>query len=159
VDGENSKSKNPEVVEVNMETNIVRRVAAEMLNTSMQEITAEVIYVWATRLGDAATCKESRQVGNAAKMREALTKISKSSTYALKYRHKGLDYRDLQGYIEEMGEDARSALSAPPRNCDLYATRSDAWVAFRKKNQQAWYEDLHLSFPDWLFAEAKGENK
>jgi hypothetical protein len=32
-------------------------------------------------------------------------------------------------------------------------------VAFRKKNQQAWYEDLHLSFPDWLFAEAKGDAK
>ena len=59
---------------------IVREVAAEMLNTSMQDITAEVIHSWATRLGEVAvskmetttpTCKESRQVGNAAKMREA----------------------------------------------------------------------------------------
>lgn len=60
---------------------IVREVAAEMLNTSMQDITAEVIHSWATRLGEVAvskmetttpTCKESRQVGNAAAMREAL---------------------------------------------------------------------------------------
>jgi hypothetical protein len=58
-----------------METNIVRKVAAEMMNTSMQDITAERIHGWATRLGDAATAKDSLQVGNAAKMREALEKV------------------------------------------------------------------------------------
>jgi hypothetical protein len=44
-----------------METNIVRKVAAEMMNTSMQDITAEVIYGWATLLGDAATCKKKKK--------------------------------------------------------------------------------------------------
>ena len=36
---------------------IVREVAQEMLNTSMQDITAEVVYAWASRLADA--CKQS----------------------------------------------------------------------------------------------------
>ena len=36
---------------------IVREVAQEMLNTSMQDITAEVVYGWASRLADA--CKQS----------------------------------------------------------------------------------------------------
>lgn len=43
---------------------IVRKVAEEMLNTSMQDITAEIICGWATRLGDAATCEKSSHVGN-----------------------------------------------------------------------------------------------
>jgi hypothetical protein len=60
-----------------METinDIVLKVAVEMINTSMQEITAEVINGWATRLGDAATGEKSSQVGNSAKMREALEQI------------------------------------------------------------------------------------
>lgn len=59
-------------------------------------------------------------------------------------------------YVTDVLKVISAALAEPPRNCDLYASRCDAWVAFRKKNQQAWYEDLHLNFPDWLFAEAKG---
>ena len=52
---------------------IVREVAQEMLNTSMQDITAKVIYGWATRL---AACEQPvtdcNQLNNAAAMREAL---------------------------------------------------------------------------------------
>jgi chorismate mutase len=96
-----------------------------------------------------ATCKDSLQVGNAAKMRKALQRASDW------FNGSGLSEDDLIEF-DEVCEHIEKALSAPPRNCDLYASRSDAWVAFRKKNQQAWYEDLHLSFPDWLFAEAKG---
>lgn len=62
-----------------METinDIVREVAQEMLNTSMQEITAERINEWATRL--AAACEQSvtdcNQLNNTAAMREALNVI------------------------------------------------------------------------------------
>ena len=49
----------------------VRDIAEEMLNTSMQDITAKVIYGWATRL---AACEQSvtdcNHLGNAAAMRE-----------------------------------------------------------------------------------------
>ena len=53
--------------------NAVRGIAQEMLNTSMQEITAERINEWATRL--AAACEQPvtdcNQLGNTAAMREA----------------------------------------------------------------------------------------
>ena len=51
-----------------METinDIVRKVAEEMLNTSMQDITAEIINKWAVRIGDAAACeKSSRAIARA----------------------------------------------------------------------------------------------
>ena len=50
----------------------VREVAQEMLNTSMQEITAEVVCGWAMRL--AAACEQTvtdcNRINNAAAMRE-----------------------------------------------------------------------------------------
>ena len=55
-------------------------VAQEMLNTSMQEITAERINGWATRL--AAACEQTvtncSQLGNAAAMRKALVQIAEA---------------------------------------------------------------------------------
>lgn len=69
-----------------METNIVREVAEEMLNTSMQEITAERIHGWATRLGQVAvaksatttpTCKESLQVQTMDEWAYPLTNVCK----------------------------------------------------------------------------------
>lgn len=58
-------------------TDTVRGIAKKMLNTSMQEITAERINEWATRL--AAACEQSvtdcNQLGNSAAMREALNAI------------------------------------------------------------------------------------
>lgn len=55
----------------------VREVAQEMLNTSMQDITAERINGWAMRL--AAACEQPvtdcNQLNNAAAMREALVQM------------------------------------------------------------------------------------
>jgi hypothetical protein len=143
-----------------METidDIVREIAAEMLNTSMQDITAEVINRWALHLGDAATCKESRQVGNAAKMREALLEIVDCA--------KDVSERNLS-YIEYQ---ARQALSTPPRNCDLYETPKEAGDAFVNETCETPCEIcsvsdrfrnplIHECGINWLFAEAKGENK
>lgn len=104
-------------------TDIVRKVAEEMLNTSMQDITAEVINGWATRLGDAATCSKSSQVGNAAKMREALMEIQ------LLCWKVGvtMEYAVACGIIKAK---SRAALAKHPRNCDLYATPKEAGEAF-----------------------------
>ena len=124
---------------------IVREVAAEMLNTSMQEITAEVINGWATRLG--ATCKESLQVGNAAAMREALRKCANY-----------LDVGDAglcKGECDALREVMQEALSAPPRNCDLY-TKDEVRLAYHLHGDGLM---TMQAFSDWLFAEAKGENK
>ena len=93
----------------------VRGIAQEMLNTSMQEITAEVVCGWAMRL--AAACEQSvtdcNHLGNAAKMREALEQAQRVLHCAI-----GADIIK--------GEDAHkafntviAAISAPPRNCDI----------------------------------------
>ena len=104
------------------------------------------------------------QLGNAAKLREALDKIEKmahcdlSNVYP-KYRDK---FNDMIGGIER---EARAALAAPPRNCDLYNDVEDSWQdykQFRRQTGEAIYFDMvHFwSFAKWLFApatERKGE--
>lgn len=158
-----------------METlnDIVREVAAEMLNTSMQDITAERIHGWATRLG--ATCQESLQVqsvtncnqhetldiesrciygeakdaepvGNAAKMREALRKCANY----LDVGDAGLSTGEVRAMYEVMQE----ALSAPARNCDKFTTFADALEAWRELDPRE-----AGVFDEWLFAEAKGGEK
>ena len=93
---------------------IVSEVAQEMLNTSMQDITAEAVYGWASRLADA--CKQSvtdcNQLGNAVAMREALEAIKDTLD---KWRLNGVEY--WQYY--ELFDIANTVLSAPPRNCDV----------------------------------------
>lgn len=91
---------------------------------------------------------------NAAKMREALENSN------------GL--LEELALIGEWGESARgqieennAALSAPPRNCDLYLTPKDAMLAHLEEV----YEGEKVEFGDyewceffkWLFAEAKGD--
>ena len=92
----------------------VRGIAQEMLNTSMQEITAESINEWATRL--AAACEQSvtdcNQLGNTAKMREALEAIKDTLD---KWRLNGVEYWQYS----ELFDIANTVLSAPPRNCDV----------------------------------------
>ena len=94
---------------------IVREVAQEMLNTSMQDITAEVVYAWASRLADA--CKQSvtdcNQLGNTAKMRDALEQ-------AKRVLHCAIVSDILKGEDAHKAFNAITAtLSAPPRNCDV----------------------------------------
>ena len=131
----------------------VRGIAQEMLNTSMQEITAEVVYGWASRLADA--CKQSvtdcNQLGNTAKMREALEQ-------AKRVLHCAAIVSDIL-----KGEDARkafnaitAALSAPPRNCDRYTDYGKALRAFENDENA---KSSYWGMDGWLFAEAKGETK
>ena len=98
---------------------IVREVAQEMLNTSMQSITAERINGWATRLEEACEqpVTDCNQLGNTAKMREALEKVRFYLPYFLQY----VRLHDAQsgGYYEKKLEVVNAALSAPPRNCDV----------------------------------------
>ena len=104
----------------------VRGIAQEMLNTSMQEITAEVVYGWASRLADA--CKQSvtdcNQLGNTAKMREALEAIKDTLD---KWRLNGVEYWQYS----ELFDIANTALSAPPRNCDV-GTAEEQYRRFLK---------------------------
>ena len=143
---------------------IVREVAQEMLNTSMQEITAESINEWATRL--AAACKQSvtdcNQLGNTAKMREALEQAKRVLHCAI-----------VSDILK--GEDARkafnavtAALSSSPRNCDVLegSTADDEFekaMGFQPSKtadeRDAIMRENWFLFKHWLFDEAKGETK
>jgi hypothetical protein len=123
----------------------------------------------APTMGKHPTCKESLHVGNAAKMREVVAETEKSIDKTIAILEQipetcgfaGIleDACDVLCYLKE--ELVKPALSAPPRNCDLYATEDEAWEAFCKIHSDAvcpseyWSERYVL----WLFAEAKGETK
>ena len=132
--------------------NAVRGIAQEMLNTSMQDTTAERINGWAMRLAEA--CEQSvtdcNQLGNTAKMREALEQAKRVLHCAI-----------VSDILK--GEDARKAfnavaatLSAPPRNCDRYTDYGKALRAFENDENA---KSSYWGMDGWLFAEAKGETK
>lgn len=101
-------------------TDTVRGIAKKMLNTSMQEITAEHINEWATRL--AAACEQSvtdcNHLGNAAKMREALDAVVKVG-YPHNFQNESPHIRGYCCEITTAIKKCFDALSAPPRNCDV----------------------------------------
>ena len=110
---------------------------------------------------------------NTAKMREVLKELSDISFATLIFPLDG-DSSAIYGSDKKMvtlpmwmiaeilnavkcaQDKANAALSAPARNCDLYATCEDAYEGYKV------YEKVPLipfQFAPWLFAEAKGEAK
>ena len=91
------------------------------------------------------TREKSSQVGNAAKMREALERIRRELI---------LDScrRTITKFHDIVCEVSYSALVAPPRNCDVL---SKAEVLETLKDRSFSKEDTI----EWLYAEAKGEAK
>ena len=105
---------------------IVREVAQEMLNTSMQAVTAERINGWAMRL--ATACEQSvtdcNQLNNAAVMREALSDACYAMFNFLKTQNGG--YEEMAKALDK----AKAALATHPRNCDV-GTADEQAVRFK----------------------------
>lgn len=57
----------------------------------------------------------------------------------------------------EVLRKAKSALSAPLKNCDLYNTKDEAKMAWARQMYRDRTTDL--KYGDWLFAKVKGETK
>jgi hypothetical protein len=97
---------------------------------------------------------QSEPVGNAAKMREVLNSARRTLS---KWK---IDTPVSAWHEFDLAMDGiDAALSAPPRNCDLYTTdeaiRKYDWsTRFSPCGEAEW-----ICFIDWLFAEAKGETK
>ena len=98
-----------------------------------------------------ATTEKSSQVGNTAEIREALEELI--ANIEMRSFSFGLNVMvDTKTFL-----DAKTALSAPARNCDLYTTEDEAWEAFCEAFPDAvcpseyWSEQYQM----WLFAEAK----
>ena len=103
-----------------------------------------------------ATCKESLQVGNAAKMREALENIKEC--YENDYLSLDRDPGDVLGNAALLAENA---LSATLRNCDKIHDVHKMSIAESPLDMSlvvAPREEL-LRFIYWLFADAKGGEK
>ena len=94
------------------------------------------------------TSEKSSAVGNAAAMREALDKI----LWCLEWMSDNTENKSIKEHLAKPIELAKSALSAPPRNCD----------AFSKAHVLEMLEDRSFSKEDtieWIFSEAKGVAK
>ena len=101
-------------------------------------------------IGREATREKSSQVGNAAKIREALSDACYAMFNFLKTQNGG--YEEMAKALDK----AKAALAEPPRNCDRpeCATTKAAQDVWRKEDggKTAYYE--------WLLAEStKGETK
>lgn len=123
--------------------------------------TGGIIRMYADRIDKAyehqcaPTSKESLQVGNTAKMREALKEIQAIITVY----NKG--FIATQRTVDTIEEIITQVLSAPARNCDLYTSGDIAWNAFRRINPPIDMPPLleSLMFREWLFEEARISNE
>ena len=101
-----------------------------------------------------ATREKSSQVGNAAKMREALEAVVKVG-----YPHNfQKESPHIRGYCYEITTAIKKcfdALSYPPRNCDRHE------CATSKSAQYVWHREDggKTAHHEWLYAEAEGGAK
>jgi hypothetical protein len=104
---------------------------------------------------NAATCENSSQVGNAAKMREAL---EDSNGLLEELSRIGEWYESANGQIKENNY----ALSAPARNCDRFENYEDALSEFENQIRiegRLGFINPFTEVVNWLLAEAKGERQ
>ena len=140
----------------------VREVAQEMLNTSMQAVTAERINGWAVRLAEACeqTVTDCNRLNNAAAMREALERLRERALMDL---YENAFVADPSGnykeFIKRTIKIAESVLSAPPRNCDRFATLDDARNTFFADYVPDETRSSATAFAIWLFDKAKGDTE
>lgn len=94
------------------------------------------------------------KVVNFAKVFEALKKIKELS---YEYFCEALGKTDPEVYLDKCGELANTALSAPPRNCDLMANAKEAITAIHNDREyvQSPIDERELTV-EWLFKEAVG---
>lgn len=88
--------------------------------------------------------------GNTAKIREALEKVCTIASEIILIE----DNADTVVTALVIVEICESALLIPPRNCDLVATKQEAWLEWQNACAEAWPAEGPL-FNNWLFAPAK----
>ena len=133
------------------------RVRADYLEGALADAkTAAMLRQAADMMEREATREGSSQVGNAAKMREALVK----SDTAFRCITKSAWFFDANfaetKEVMDAGNAIESALSAPPRNCDVCNTVDDAIaLAIHHGVVDCGFGAREMA--EFLLAEAKGE--
>ena len=99
------------------------------------------------------TREKSSSVGNAEAMREALEQI----LWCLGWMSDNADNKTIKDHLAKPIELAKSALSAPPRNCDVLSDTQDALAAIHEDRCYVNnpIDERRLTV-EWLFAKAKG---
>lgn len=153
----------PCMVEAGTLRKLAERIEAAMkreVGVSKTETTTEVVDIDGRCIMEvvdaknATTTKESLQVGNSAKMREALKELRNRLVYFCART----DNRYSPPWVEELIGTINDALSAPARNIDCISTYEDMCKAWNNHVRTTHRTDVQ-SFFAWLFAEAKGENR
>ena len=95
-----------------------------------------------------------REVGNGAKMREALLETTRQLEPIVKYMHPNkaehIGLTTVFAACEPIYKIAKAALAAPPRNCDRFARYYDALETFMPISNPDGV--VIIDFADWLFA-------
>ena len=118
------------------------------------DITDGDVEDWADRIEAAY----ARDIGNAAALREALVKtLDAFKSGAIRTEWNDPDSWKHDDELWYLKNDIESALAAPARNCDRFATWKDAWDAFAA----AYFGptdpgEMEYYFGVWLFAPAEG---
>ena len=108
-----------------------------------------------------ATTEKSSRVGNAAAMREALVQVSRIAVEMTRKTITGEpeDRKTVDRWALRLCDIACDAVSAPPRNCDVYTVGE----ALRKygfpTKIKPWGEKEWLDFCEWLVSEVEAEAK
>ena len=99
---------------------------------------------------DRIEAERQREIGNGAKMREALVALSEW-VRVVKNNPKDTTAIECAEFVEET---IKAAIAEPAHNCDRFNTLEDALAGWREVSP-----DESVPFDNWLFAEAKGDAK
>jgi len=140
--------------ELNAAVNAIRAESREQIAERLEAWGREGVHIGWEDFPERAVLERAAQllraaVGNAAKLYEAVGYILKYADSAACRDHD----EHTRHYIDQIRKWAQSALAAPPRNCENYATLDDALRAWREEPPNG------MSFDEWLFAYEEGGAK
>lgn len=101
------------------------------------------------RLADRIAEARKRETGNATALRAALETILRDCKGGKGYDHTGMKDK----FFDAIEEQARAALAAPARNCDLFADYASALEYWQTHEECA---EVNGCFDVWLMARAEG---
>ena len=154
--------KMPQDIIVDAKANFVFQRYADRIEAAWKREREELEGYAKSKMLDGATIIDNRTVGNAAAMREALEMMSALFANGVICTSYANTPEEME-QIEELCRKAKAALSAPPRNCDVYQSDEEAFNAWKAERGfrnvglgQGGY-GMAWAFVRWLFFTIKKE--
>jgi hypothetical protein len=105
---------------------------------------------WRDEIADRLEAAHKRELGDVAKLREAMKHIKDRLPHMLQYMRVHWEDASSGGYFDELMLVIDAALAAPPRNCDVYNSES-CRLAYHLHGDGLM---TMQAFAEWLFAPA-----